>query len=171
MQPCRFHPYPDHDVPVCAKPQFDFSPWVTLHNALLGFCVQLHQCLLQATIVMFLVTANHGINCLSDLSLHRRILRDNPKLRRGKARSTTCETMGMRTCVHTYLKPLIICTTPANRCVAEKAYLGSQHPSTNVKTLCNFELQIWPDITTSHDAMSACCLRLKTSCDVMISGV
>ena len=27
----------------------------------------------------------------------------------------------------------------------ESSRLGSQHPSPNVKTLCNFELQIWPE--------------------------
>ena len=34
--------------------------------------------------------------------------------------------------------------------------LGSQHPSPNVKTLCNFEPQIWPEIITSRDAESTC---------------
>ena len=32
------------------------------------------------------------------------------------------------------------------------AFLGSQHPSPNVKTLCNIEPQIWPEIITSRDA-------------------
>ena len=34
--------------------------------------------------------------------------------------------------------------------------LGSQHPSPNVKTLCNFEPQIWPEMITSRDAESTC---------------
>ena len=34
--------------------------------------------------------------------------------------------------------------------------MGSQHPSPNVKTLCNFETQIWLEIVTSRDAKSAC---------------
>ena len=42
--------------------------------------------------------------------------------------------------------------------------MGSQHPSPNVKTLCNFEPQIWPEIITSHDAKSACFEGSRTSC-------
>ena len=34
--------------------------------------------------------------------------------------------------------------------------VGSQHPSPNVKTFCNFEPQIWLEIITSLDAKSAC---------------
>ena len=36
------------------------------------------------------------------------------------------------------------------------AIMGSQHPSPNVKTLCNFETQIWLEIIASRDAKSAC---------------
>ena len=44
-------------------------------------------------------------------------------------------------------------------------FLGSQHPSPNVKSLRNFEPQIWPEIIASRDAESTCFnLRLK---DVM----
>ena len=32
--------------------------------------------------------------------------------------------------------------------------MGSQHPSPNVKTLCNFEPDFWPEIITSRDAES-----------------
>ena len=31
-------------------------------------------------------------------------------------------------------------------------FLGSQHPSPNAITLCNFEAQIWSEIITSRDA-------------------
>ena len=34
--------------------------------------------------------------------------------------------------------------------------VGSQHPSPNVKALCNFEPQFLPEIITSRDAQSAC---------------
>ena len=34
--------------------------------------------------------------------------------------------------------------------------MGSQHPSPNVKTLSNFEPQIWPGIIISRDAQSVC---------------
>ena len=34
--------------------------------------------------------------------------------------------------------------------------MGSQHPSPNVKNLCNFETQIWLEIITSRDAESTC---------------
>ena len=48
--------------------------------------------------------------------------------------------------------------------------MGSQHPSPNVKTLCNFEPQIWPEIITSRDAESTCFKGSRTSCDVIIFG-
>ena len=38
------------------------------------------------------------------------------------------------------------------------------------ETLCNFEPQVWPEIITSRDVKKRF-LRLKTSCDVMLSGV
>ena len=34
--------------------------------------------------------------------------------------------------------------------------MGSHHPPSNVKTLCVFELQIWPEIITSRDAETTC---------------
>ena len=37
---------------------------------------------------------------------------------------------------------------------SDKKCLGNHHPSPNVRTLCNFESQIWPKITTSHDGKS-----------------
>ena len=46
--------------------------------------------------------------------------------------------------------------------------MGSQHPSPNVKTLCNFEPQIWPEIITSRDAERTCFKGSRTSCDVII---
>ena len=42
--------------------------------------------------------------------------------------------------------------------------MGSQHPSPNVKTFCNFERQIWLEIITSRDAESACFKGSRTSC-------
>ena len=48
------------------------------------------------------------------------------------------------------------------------SFLGSHHPSPNVKTLCNFEPQIWPEIITSRDAESACFKGSGTSCDGII---
>ena len=44
--------------------------------------------------------------------------------------------------------------------------MGSQHPSPNMKKLCNFEPQIWPEIITSRDAHSLCFKGFKKSCDV-----
>ena len=49
--------------------------------------------------------------------------------------------------------------------------MGSQHPSPNVKTLCNFELQLWLEIITSHDAESICSKGSRMSCDVIILGI
>ena len=49
--------------------------------------------------------------------------------------------------------------------------MGSQHPSPNVKTLCNFEAQISPEIITSRDAESTCFEGSRTSCDVISSGI
>ena len=49
--------------------------------------------------------------------------------------------------------------------------MGSQPPSPNVKTLCSFEPQIWPEILTSRDAESTCFKGSRTSCDVMILGI
>ena len=48
--------------------------------------------------------------------------------------------------------------------------LGSQHASPYVKTLCNFEPQIWPEIITSRDAQSTCFKGSRTSCDVINVG-
>ena len=49
-------------------------------------------------------------------------------------------------------------------------FLGRQHPSPNVKTLCSFEPQIWPEIMTSRDAESTCFKGSMTSCDVINFG-
>ena len=49
--------------------------------------------------------------------------------------------------------------------------MGSQHPSPNVKNLCNFETQIWPEMITSHDAKSACFKGSRTSCTEINSGI
>ena len=46
--------------------------------------------------------------------------------------------------------------------------LGSQHPSTNVNTLCNFEPQRWPEIITSRDAESTRFKGSRTSCNVIM---
>ena len=45
--------------------------------------------------------------------------------------------------------------------------MGSQHPSPNVKTFCNFEPQTWPEMITSRDAESTCFEGSRTSCDVI----
>ena len=52
-----------------------------------------------------------------------------------------------------------------------RGHLGSQHPSPNVKTLCNFETQLWLEIITSRDAQSACFKRSRTSCRETIFGL
>ena len=49
--------------------------------------------------------------------------------------------------------------------------MGSQHPSPDVKTLCNFEPLIWPEIITSRDAESACFKGSRTSCREIIFGI
>ena len=49
--------------------------------------------------------------------------------------------------------------------------MGSQHPSPNVKTLCNFQPQTWLEIITSRDAKSACFQGSRMSCDLIILGV
>ena len=49
--------------------------------------------------------------------------------------------------------------------------MGSQHPSHNVKTLCNFETQIWLEIITLCDARSACFKGSRTSCRETIFGI
>ena len=45
--------------------------------------------------------------------------------------------------------------------------MSSQHQSPNVKTFCNFEPQIWPEMITSHNAKRACFKGSRTSCDVI----
>ena len=57
-------------------------------------------------------------------------------------------------------------TTPDS----DAAEMGSQHPSPNVKTFCEFEPQIWLEIITSRDAKSACFKGSRTSCREIISG-
>ena len=47
--------------------------------------------------------------------------------------------------------------------------MGSQHPSPNVKNLCNFETQIWLEIITSREAQRACFKGSQTSCAEIIS--
>ena len=39
--------------------------------------------------------------------------------------------------------------------------LGSQHPSPNVKTLCKFEPQIWPEIITTHVMPKVLVLKVR----------
>ena len=51
------------------------------------------------------------------------------------------------------------------------ARLGSQHPSPNVKSFCNFKPHIWPEVITSHDAESTCFKDSRTSCDVISFGI
>ena len=48
--------------------------------------------------------------------------------------------------------------------------MGSQHPSPNAKTLCNFKPKIWLEIITSRDAKSACFKGSRTSCREIILG-
>ena len=50
-------------------------------------------------------------------------------------------------------------------------HLGSQHPSPDVITLCNFETQIWLEIITSRDAQSACFKGSRMSCTEIIFGI
>ena len=45
------------------------------------------------------------------------------------------------------------------------------HPSPNVKTFGNFELQIWLEIITSRDAKSACFKGSRTSCREIIFAI
>ena len=54
--------------------------------------------------------------------------------------------------------------------LSEKEEMGSQHPSPNLKTLCNFELQLWPETIISRDAESAGLEGSRTSCDVISFG-
>ena len=46
-------------------------------------------------------------------------------------------------------------------------YLGREHPSANVKTLCNFEPQIWLEIITSRDAKRACFKGSRLLCNMI----
>ena len=48
--------------------------------------------------------------------------------------------------------------------------MGSQHPSPNVKTFCNFTPQIWPEIITSRDAESTWFEGSRPSCDEITLG-
>ena len=48
-----------------------------------------------------------------------------------------------------------------------KIRLGSQHLSPNVKTLCYFEPQNWPEMITSRDAKSAPFKGSRMSCDLI----
>ena len=49
--------------------------------------------------------------------------------------------------------------------------MGSQHPSPNVKKMCDFEPQIRPEIITSRDAENTCFKGSRTSCDVISFGI
>ena len=55
--------------------------------------------------------------------------------------------------------------------IFEGQLLGSQHPSPDVKTFCNFETQISLEIITSRDAKSACFKGSRTSCREIIFGI
>ena len=52
-----------------------------------------------------------------------------------------------------------------------QALMGSQHPSPDVTTLCNFEPEIWPETIISRDAESTCLKGPRTSCDVINVGI
>ena len=60
---------------------------------------------------------------------------------------------------------------PLRQNIAIAIDMGSQHPSPNVKTLCNFEPRFWPEIIISRDAESTCFKGSRTSCEVIILGV
>ena len=66
-----------------------------------------------------------------------------------------------------------IFTTSTGKTFGESSgiFMGSQHPSPNVKTFCNFEPQIWLEIITSRDAKSACFKGSRTSCREIIFGI
>ena len=51
--------------------------------------------------------------------------------------------------------------------------MGSQHPSPNVKTLCTFEPQIWPEVISHHvmPKVLTCFKGSRASCDVIIFGI
>ena len=46
-------------------------------------------------------------------------------------------------------------------------FMVGQHPSPNVKTICNFEPQIWPEPITSCNAEGTCFKGSRTSCEVI----
>ena len=52
-----------------------------------------------------------------------------------------------------------------------ESFMGSQHPSPNVKTRCDFEPNFWPEIITSRDAESSCFKGSRTSCEVISLGI
>ena len=60
---------------------------------------------------------------------------------------------------------------PLESTAGNPEFLGSQHPSPNVKTFCKFEPQIWLEIITSRDAKSACFKGSRTSCREIILGI
>ena len=63
-------------------------------------------------------------------------------------------------------------THAGRRCLLGVNGIGSgQHPSPNVKTLCNFETQTWLEIITSRDAKSTCFKGSRTSCREIIFGI
>ena len=59
----------------------------------------------------------------------------------------------------------LLCDVPVSK--SWRGSMGSQHPSPNVKTLCNLEPQTWPEKITSRDAESTCFKGSRTSCDVI----
>ena len=59
----------------------------------------------------------------------------------------------------------------ASKSISPSTKLGSQHPSPNVKILCNFEPNFWPEIITSRDAESTCFKASRTSREVINVGI
>ena len=53
-------------------------------------------------------------------------------------------------------KPLVALHPTNQPSKLREISVGRQHPSPNVKTLCNFEPRLWPEIITSRDAKNAC---------------
>ena len=64
----------------------------------------------------------------------------------------------------------IVKSTQTSNHRKRKTLVGSQHPSPNVKTLCNFEPNFWPETITSRDAESTCFKGSRTSCAVILFG-
>ena len=82
-----------------------------------------------------------------------------------------CHIDSLHHCSYTHTRAIsMFPLTFLSECTRGQTYLGSQHPSPNVKNPLRIRAANWLGIITSRDAKSTCFKGSQTSCTEIISG-